>query len=122
MKVCFIGIQIVTHTSAYFAPGIIESLGHSAIRTQLFSVPPWACAFALSMIIAIASDYTKHRFIFTLVPQAIALTGFAIVFTVHDKPHVEYAGLFLAASGTYASMPVIVCWVATNRECCIISS
>ena len=99
---------------AYFAPGIIQSLGYTAVRAQLFSVPPWACAFGLSMIVAIASDHFRHRYIFTLLPQLVALAGFAICFKVHHNPHLEYAGLFLAASGSYASMPVIVCWCATN--------
>ena len=66
------------------------------------------------MIVAIASDHFRHRYIFTLLPQLVALAGFAICFKVHHNPHLEYAGLFLAASGSYASMPVIVCWCATN--------
>ena len=101
--------------TAYFAPAIIQSLGHDTIRTQLLSVPPWACAFGLAMTIAIVSDHAKHRFAFTLIPQAIALTGFGILFNVHHNPNLQYAALFLAAAGTYSSMPVIVCWFATNR-------
>ncbi|KAI0698917.1 MFS general substrate transporter [Cytidiella melzeri] len=110
----YFGLIVPAYSYAYFAPGIIQGLGHSAVSTQLFSVPPWACAFVLSLIIAIISDRVGHRFIFTLIPQAIALAGFAMAFKLHHKPHAAYGGLFLAASGTYASMPVIICWVATN--------
>lgn len=99
---------------AYFAPAIIQNLGHSSIRTQLFSVPPWAAAFAVAMIIATISDRVGHRYLFTLLPQGIALAGFGILFSVHNRPNLEYAALFLAAAGTYSSMPVIVCWCATN--------
>ncbi len=109
--------QLISHFTAYFSPAIIQSLGHSSIRSQLLSVPPWACAFGVAMTVAIASDYFRHRFIFTLIPALLAITGFAILFAVHNNVHLQYAALFLAASGTYSSMPVIVCWFNTNREC-----
>ena len=69
------------------------------------------------MILAVASDYLGHRFVFTLIPALISLTGFAILFAVHNNVHLQYAALFLAAAGTYASMPVIVCWFSANCEC-----
>lgn len=101
---------------AYFAPAIIQTLGHGSIRTQLLSVPPWACAFALAMLVAVLSDHVRHRFVFVLVPTAIALAGFAILVAVHDNKHLQYAALFLAAMGTYTAMPMMVCWFNTNRE------
>ena len=102
---------------AYFAPAIIQALGYGSIRTQLLSVPPWVCAFVFAMIVATLSDRIRHRFSFTLICSSIAIVGFAILFKVHNKPHLQYGALFLAASGAYTSMPVIVCWFATNRKC-----
>lgn len=99
---------------AFFAPSIIKSYGYSQIGTQLHSVPPWACAFVFAMVIAFLSDKTKHRFAFTLIPISIAIAGFAILLTVHTKPNVEYAALFLVAMGAYSAMPVIVCWFNMN--------
>ena len=66
------------------------------------------------MGIATISDFLRHRFIFTLIPAAISLTGFAILSVVHNNVHLQYAALFLAAAGTYSSMPVIVCWFSAN--------
>ncbi|THH00403.1 hypothetical protein EW026_g2122 [Hermanssonia centrifuga] len=110
----YFGLIVPAYGYAYFSPAIIQSLGHSSIRSQLLSVPPWACAFGVAMTVAIASDYFRHRFIFTLIPALLAITGFAILFAVHNNVHLQYAALFLAASGTYSSMPVIVCWFNTN--------
>lgn len=103
--------------SAYFAPSIIQGLGHSTIGTQLYSVPPWVCSFAFAMIIAISSDYFRHRFIFVLIPIAVALTGFIILLVEHHNTNVQYLACFLAAMGTYSALPIIVCWFNTNREC-----
>lgn len=99
---------------AYFAPSIIKTYGYSAIQTQLHSVPPWAAAFGFSMLVAAFSDSLRHRFLFTLIPIAISITGFAILLTTHYNHHVEYGALFLVTSGTYAAMPIIVCWFSMN--------
>ncbi len=102
--------------TAYFAPTIIQSLGYGAIRTQLLSVPPWACAFALAMLSATFSDWLRMRYVFVLATTAVSITGFIILLVVHDNRHLQYAALFLAAMGTYSAMPIIVCWFNTNRE------
>lgn len=66
------------------------------------------------MIVAYASDRTKHRFAFTLFPILISITGFAILLNVHTNRHVQYAALFLVAIGTYSAMPVVICWFNLN--------
>lgn len=99
---------------AYFSPTIIKSYGYSAIQTQLYSVPPWAAAFGFAMAVAFLSDRLKHRFLFTIFPICVCITGFIILLTVHDNHNVQYAALFLVAMGAYTAMPVIVCWFNMN--------
>jgi len=110
----YFGLIVPAYGYAFFAPTIIATYGYSAIKTQLFSVPPWACAFAFSMIIAYLSDKFKHRFLFALIPICVSITGFGILITVHHNYHLEYAALFLVAMGTYSAMPVIICWFNMN--------
>lgn len=110
----YFGLIVPAYGYAFFAPGIIRSYGYSQIGTQLHSVPPWACAFVFAMIIAFFSDKTKHRFAFTLIPIFVAISGFAILLMVHNRPHTQYAALFLVAMGSYSAMPVIVCWFNMN--------
>jgi hypothetical protein len=66
------------------------------------------------MLIAFCSDFTRHRFVFTLIPISVAIAGFGILITVHHDHKLEYAGLFLVAMGAYSAMPVIVCWFTMN--------
>ncbi|KAH9945828.1 MFS general substrate transporter [Epithele typhae] len=110
----YFGLVVPAYGYAYFAPSIIQSYGYSAIRTQLLSVPPWACAFATAMISATLSDWARKRFLFILPTIAISLTGFIILLVVHNNVHLQYGALFLATSGTYSAMPIIVCWFNTN--------
>lgn len=110
----YFGLIVPAYGYAFFAPTIISTFGYSAIRTQLFSVPPWAAAFAFAMIIAYLSDKTRHRFAFTILPMCVAIAGFAILITNHTNNHLRYAALFLVTMGTYSAMPVVVCWFNMN--------
>lgn len=110
----YLGFVVPAYSYAYFSPTIIKSFGYSAIRTQLLSVPPWACSFVFAMIIATCSDLSKHRFLFVLLPLFVALAGFSTLLAVKDNYHVEYGALFLAVCGVYSAMPVIVCWFNSN--------
>jgi len=110
----YFGLIVPAYGYAYFAPTIIKSYGYSAIQTQLHSVPPWACAFGFAMLIAYLSDRLRHRFLFTLFPICVSITGFTILLSVHNNLHLEYAALFLVTMGTYAAMPVVVCWFNLN--------
>lgn len=77
-------------------------------------MPPWAVSFGFSMLVAVLSDWAKHRFLFTILPICIAIAGFGVLLNVHDNTDVEYAALFLVCMGTYSAMPVIVCWFNMN--------
>jgi len=105
---------VPAYAYAYFSPGIIRSYGYSPVGTQLHSVPPWAVAFGFAMLTAFVSDFTKHRFLVAVFAISVALTGFAILTSVHDNTKLEYAALFLCAMGTYSAMPIVVCWFNMN--------
>lgn len=110
----YFGLIVPAYGYAFFSPAIVQSYGYSAIETQLRSVPPWVAAFTLSVLVAFASDYGRHRFLCAIAPICLTITGFAILLRVHDHTDVEYAALFLVVMGAYAAMPVIVCWFSMN--------
>lgn len=110
----YLGLIVPAYSYAFFSPAIIQSYHYGAIQTQLHSVPPWAVSFGFSMLVAVLSDWAKHRFLFTILPICIAIAGFGVLLNVHDNTDVEYAALFLVCMGTYSAMPVIVCWFNMN--------
>lgn len=110
----YFGLIIPAYGYAYFAPTIISTYNYSPIMTQLYSVPPWAVSFAFSLILAVFSDLTRHRALFATVPLCLSLAGLGILLGVHDNTHLQYGGLFLVVMGTYATMPIIVCWFTMN--------
>jgi hypothetical protein len=66
------------------------------------------------MLVAALSDWSRHRFLFTIVPICISITGFAMLMVIHHHKAAQYAALFLITSGTYSAMPIIVCWFTMN--------
>lgn len=68
------------------------------------------------MIVATLSDRIRHRYAFVMVSIAVMLVGYIILLVVHDHTRLQYAALFLAASGNYAAMPLAICWFNSNRE------
>jgi len=111
----YFGLIVPAYGYAYFAPTIIKSAyKFSTVKVQLYSVPPWAAAFAFAMLLAYVSDKLRHRFALAIFAICISLTGFAILLRVHTNLHAEYAALFLITMGTYSAMPIIVCWFNMN--------
>jgi hypothetical protein len=109
-------VKAFSDSFAYFSPAIVKSFGHSAIQTQLYTVPPWAVAFVVAMISATLSDKCKNRFGFFSTSIAITITGYIILLTAHDNKHVEYGALFITVSGIVSAVPVVVGWFSTNRK------
>ncbi|THH00402.1 hypothetical protein EW026_g2123 [Hermanssonia centrifuga] len=114
--VMYFGLIVPAYSFAYFSPTIIQGLGHTAITTQLLSIPPYFAAFVFGMIISAISDRLHHRFAFTMLGICIAIVGFSILFSVHNHTNVEYGALFLAAIGTYTAMPLALCWYSMNVQ------
>ncbi|KAI0362468.1 major facilitator protein [Trametes cingulata] len=110
----YLGFLVPAYSYAYFAPTIVQSLGHSVIQTQLLSVPPWACSFVFTMTIAVISDYTRRRFVFLMLCAAIGVAGLIILLLVHDNSKLQYAALYIVPIGILSAMPIGLCWYETN--------
>ncbi|KAI0424981.1 major facilitator superfamily domain-containing protein [Xylaria sp. FL1042] len=110
----YLGLIVPAYGYAFFAPTIIKTYHYSAIQTQLHSVPPWAASFGFSLVTAALSDWTRHRAFFALAPLGILIAAIAVLLSVHTNTTAEYAVLHLFTSGTYAVLPIIVCWFQMN--------
>jgi len=112
----YFGMAVPGYSYAFFAPTILRSLGYSPTMTQLYSVPPTAAAFVVSMIVATASDYYKRRYIFILPLLLISSVGIITLLNVHDGVSVRYGMLCLILIGQAGAVPIIIVWFNANRE------
>ncbi|KDQ13230.1 hypothetical protein BOTBODRAFT_33836 [Botryobasidium botryosum FD-172 SS1] len=98
---------------AYFAPSIVNTLGYSPTRTQLMTVPPYACSFVVNLGTAFLSDKYRQRGLTTIGISMIALIGYAMYLGSTNKG-VIYAALFFQVTGAYGAAPTISAWMANN--------
>jgi len=104
---------VVLYSLAYFTPSIVQSLGYTAAKAQLMSVPPFSVAFVFAMITAWISDRYQCRGVVTVCCSLLCTIGFAM-FLGSTNHHVQYGSLFLSIPGTYAMAPAISTWNANN--------
>ncbi|KAK0229419.1 major facilitator superfamily domain-containing protein [Armillaria nabsnona] len=97
----------------FFTPSIVQSLGYTAARAQLMSVPPFAAAFALSLTSAYLCDRHHIRGIVCVASNIAALVGF-IIFLTSSSAKTQYGSLFLSIPGVYTSTPTLSTWNAMN--------
>ncbi|KZV68747.1 MFS general substrate transporter [Peniophora sp. CONT] len=100
---------------ANFTPTIVGALGFSTTRTQLLTVPPYACSFVLSLLIAWVSDRYKQRGVFAIFSSLLGAVGYAIFLGTGSK-HADYGALFLQIIGVYTLAPCISTWNANNVQ------
>ena len=96
-----------------FLPSIVESFGYSAAQAQLFSVIPYACAFATLPLTVLASDYTNYKGPFVILALSIAACGYIILLTASPVA-AEMTGACLIAAGTYTAVVLKLAWLAIN--------
>ncbi|KAL2009378.1 hypothetical protein VTN00DRAFT_7572 [Thermoascus crustaceus] len=101
------------YTLSLFLPTIIKELGYSAAQAQLLTVPPYAVATILTLIVAVLSERTRLRAPFIIGSSALAAIGYIILLAQHT-PGVSYFGTILAAAGIYPAVAIVLSWPANN--------
>ena len=96
-------------------PTIIKQLGYTAAQAQLLTVPPYAVAFILTIVVAVISERTRLRAPFIIGSSAVACIGYIILLAqVSSRPGVAYLGTFFAAGGIYPAVAIVLSWPANN--------
>ncbi|ORY28993.1 major facilitator superfamily domain-containing protein [Naematelia encephala] len=109
----YLAILTALYSFGLFVPTIVQGLGYTAVRAQLFSVPPYAVAAVLTVIAAYVSDRYKTRGPVMLAFLPISIVGYGIISHTTNL-HVKYGALFLMAAGLYPSVPPVLVWVSGN--------
>ncbi|KAK8128777.1 allantoate permease [Apiospora sp. TS-2023a] len=114
--IMYFSILIPAYSLVYFTPTIVQGLGYNSVQTQLHSVPPFAAAFGLTVILAVLSDRLRVRSPFIFFNLCLLIAGTAMCRQIHGTEHfsAEYAGLCLAGMGSLGVGGNIVCWYVMN--------
>jgi MFS family permease len=108
-------MSLPLYTLSLFLPTIISKLGYTAAHAQLLTVPPYAVATILTVIVAALAEKTHKRAPFIIASSSFAIVGYIILLTAPtSKPGVSYLGTIFAAAGIYPSTAIVLSWPAAN--------
>ncbi|KAK3989914.1 putative transporter [Cladorrhinum sp. PSN332] len=115
--VIYMGCDMPLYAFSLFLPTIIADMGWntSVIRAQLMSVPPYAAAAFLTVLVGFIADRTRARGMCNIIVSAIGVMGFIMLLASED-PAIKYVGTFLGALGIYPCISNTISWVANNTE------
>ena len=109
----FFFVNVSVQSVSLFLPTILNALGWTAIRSQLYSVPPYVTACVWSIFISWVSDKYKRRGVFIVLGNTLAMIGYIMLVTT-DKDAVKYLGVFFAACGAFPLGPFYLAWGLNN--------
>jgi nitrate/nitrite transporter NarK len=108
-------MSLPLYTLSLFLPTIIKDLGYTAAQAQLMTIPPYAIATVVTVLVAMASEKFKTRSWFIIGSSAWAIIGYIILLTAPShKPGVSYVGTIFAAMGIYPAVATVLAWPANN--------
>jgi len=111
----YFGLLSAIYSIGLFLPTIIVRLGYTANEAQLMTVPPYAVAACMTLVVAFVSDRLKVRGLVMLCTMPIAIIGYAVMANIgDDHPKIKYGMTIMMATGVYSSVPPNLAWLANN--------
>ncbi|KAI9715780.1 MAG: hypothetical protein M1812_005779 [Candelaria pacifica] len=113
--IIYMGADGALYAFSLFLPSIINELGYTSTKAQLLSVPPYAVACVLTIVIGYVADRTHQRGLCNIGVSLIGAVGFSMLLSA-SSPGVSYAGTFLGAMGIYPCIANTISWASNNTE------
>lgn len=130
----YISVSVPFSSISLFSPTIVSGLGYEGLQAQLFTVPPYAIAFVVTVLVSWISDRQEARSIGALVSMVIAGISFFVqgtplsilllISSVISQNHqgalpqssfkARYGMLCVAVSFSFSSIPPLLSWLTAN--------
>ncbi|KAK0211373.1 MFS transporter [Desarmillaria ectypa] len=111
----FISVSGPFSSISLFTPTIVNGLGYRGLDAQLFTVPPFAVAFAATVAMSWAADRYGTWSMCTMVSMVLAGTTFIIHGSLSPTSFkARYAMLCLGTMFSYSGNPSLLAWLTGN--------
>lgn len=84
--VIYMGCVSPLYAFSLFVPTIIKDLGYKSTTAQLLSVPPYAVAAVLTIIIGLTADRTRQRGLCNIAVSFLGIIGFSMLLGTSRTP------------------------------------
>ncbi|KAE8400760.1 major facilitator superfamily domain-containing protein [Aspergillus pseudonomiae] len=104
-------------TAMNFFPLIVQRLGYSVVKTNLWTVAPNLVGAVVLLGVAKSSDYFRERTFHIVFSLTLSLVGMVILVAIDVLHHqgVAYFACFLMASGAYILSCLVHAWHNNNN-------
>ncbi|KAJ9157575.1 MFS transporter [Pleurostoma richardsiae] len=100
-----------------FLPQIVQRLGYSTVKTNLYTVAPNITGAVMLLVLAFSSDFLRLRFPFIVLGYTFTFVGFIIYAAINDveaELHLAYFATFMMCWGTSAPSVILSTWYNNN--------
>ncbi|KAI0739402.1 MFS transporter [Daedaleopsis nitida] len=113
--VAYISNSVSFSSNSLFAPTIVAGLGYKGLDAQLFTVPPYAIGFVVTVIVAWLSDRYEMRSTATACSMVVAGVSFIVQGALPpDAFKARYVFLIFALSFSFSCIPPSLSWLTAN--------
>ncbi|PGH00576.1 hypothetical protein AJ79_08179 [Helicocarpus griseus UAMH5409] len=110
-------LGIPLQSVSLFLPQIVQRLGYSTVKTNLYTVAPNITGAVMLLILAFSSDFTRVRSPFIVLGFAFTFIGFIIYAAIDDvqaQLQLAYYACFMMTWGTSAPSVLLSTWYNNN--------
>ncbi|KAH8891607.1 MFS transporter [Thozetella sp. PMI_491] len=113
----YFGIGSCVASLSLFSPTIVAGMGYKDLEAQLYTVPPYAVAYVVTLGAAWLSDRYQTRGLIAGISFTIGLIAFIVSATISGNVYVtRYVMLILATTGVFGGLPSLCAWVGDNSR------
>ncbi|KAI0338695.1 MFS transporter [Trametopsis cervina] len=111
----YIAISVPFSSISLFAPTIVAGLGYEGLQAQLFTVPPYAIAFVITVLVSWESDRRGMRAYGACASLLVAGISFLLQGALPAHAFkARYGLLCVAVSFSFSSIPPLLSWLTAN--------
>jgi len=113
----YFGISTPFSSLSLFTPSITVGLGFTDLKAQLMTVPPYAVAYVVTILVSYSADHFNARALHSAIFATIGAAGFigSATLPVHSYTQ-RYGCLIVAASGAFSCIPPLLGWLSSNMH------
>ncbi|MCJ1438832.1 hypothetical protein MMC27_008222 [Xylographa pallens] len=113
--IMYFGVVNTGYSTSFFTPTILQQLGWTAIRAQVYSIPIYITSAVITLFTAFCTDRLRHRYTFTIIGVCVATVGYVILLAQKTVPvGARYMAVYFITVGGYITQPVTLAWLSNT--------
>ncbi|KAJ7457056.1 putative MFS transporter [Mycena latifolia] len=111
----YFGISTPFSSLSLFTPSITAGLGFTSLKANLMTVPPYAVAYVVTILVSWSADHFNARALHSAIMSLVGAAGFmASALLPADAYLHRYGCLLVASAGSFSCIPPLLGWLSSN--------